>query len=430
MDSDSTIMLISIIILLVFSALFSSAETALTTVNKVRLRSLSESGSKRAALLIKITDNPSKLLSAILIGNNIVNITTSALATLFVQDVFGNHMITAATFVVTILVLIFGEITPKTIATLHAEKFALAYTPFIYFLMIVLTPVIIIINALANIILRILGIDSNSKKALLTETELRTIVDVGHEEGLLETDERAMIKNVFDFGNSCARDIMIPRIDMTMVEVNCTYDELIESFYKERYTRIPVYEHSSENVIGIVNIKDVFFHKLENNFNVRDYMREAYFTHEYKRLSELLFEMRTASVNISIILDEYGAAIGMLSLEDLLEEIVGEIRDEYDGDEEDALKPINEFEYLLDGQMKLDDFNEAFNSNLTSDDYDSLGGFIIEKLDRLAEENDEIEIPGYKFVVTSMDKNRIDKIHVYITNSDTKTDTENISDES
>ena len=258
-----------------------------------------------------------------------------------------------------------------------------------------------------------LRVKPDNKATAITETELRTIVEVGHEEGILETEEHQMINNVFDFGDTRARDIMVPRIDMIFVSIDSTYQELLDIYEEHHYTRLPVYEESSDNVIGIINIKDLLLYKPEQEFSVKNYLREAYFTYESKRLSELLLEMKKTSVNIAIVLDEYGVTAGLITLEDLLEEIVGEIRDEYDGDEEEIFKTITENEYLVDGQIKLGDLNDLLDSELTSEDYDSLGGYIMEHLDRLPEENDDLTVEGFRFHVEALDKNRIKKVRIY-----------------
>lgn len=414
MDPSSVIQILIILFLLLLSAFFSSAETAFTTINRIHIRSLVEAGDKRAKKVAVLLENSGKLLSAVLIGNTIVNISASALATTFVINIFGSASTGIATGILTILVLIFGEITPKTAATIHAEKFALAYATSISFLMFALTPVIIIINKLSLYALKFLRINPDNKKKHMTETELRTIVNVGHEEGIIESEERRIINNLFDFGDSQAKDIMIPRIDMTLASVDSTYDEILDIFRNEKYTRIPIFEDTVDNVIGIINVKDLLLFENRNTFNIRDILREPYFTYEYKNTSELLAELRKTSNNITVVIDEYGSTVGMITLEDLLEEIVGEIRDEYDEDEHDSIQKINDSEYRLDGSTKLDDLNEFLDLNIESEDYDSIGGFIIEKLDRLPFENDYIELPGIKLVVESTSNNRIETVHLYL----------------
>lgn len=415
MGSSDWLQLLIIIILIALSAFFSSAETALTTVSSLRVKTLIEEGNRAAVTLQKIKDNTGKMLSAILIGNNIVNISASSLATVWATKVFGSFAVGYATGILTIVVLLFGEITPKTIATLHAESLSLRYAKIIYIIMTLLTPVIYIVSKLSAFILRILKIDPTQKNASYTENDLRTIVDVSHEEGVIEQEERQMIKNVFDFGDVCAKDIMVPRIDMTMASIDVTYDDLIASFAKERFTRIPIYEiteESNNSIVGIINMKDILLYKQDTPFCIRDYLREPFFTYEYKNISELLLEMRSSSVNLSIVLDEYGDVAGLITLEDILEEIVGEIRDEYDSDEENSLQKLSDTEYIVDGSLNLEDINDAISTDFHSDDYDSIGGLIIEALDRLPDTGDSVTVNGFLLTVMATEKNRISQVKI------------------
>ena len=305
MDSGDVIQLIIIIILLMLSAFFSSAETALTTSNKIRLRSMAEEGNKRAKKVLEITDDSGKMLSAILIGNNIVNLSSASLATTLATKIFGNAGAGIATGILTLLVLIFGEISPKTFATIHSDKISLAYAGVIGWLMKLLTPAIYIINKLALGFLILLRVDASGAQNTMTEDELRTIVDVSHEEGVIETEEREMINNVFDFGDAQAREVMVPRIDMTFADINSTYYELLEIFREDKFTRLPVYEDSTDNVVGIINMKDLLLYEDKDQFSIRNILRKPYYTYEHKNTAELLLEMRKSSINIAIVLDEY-----------------------------------------------------------------------------------------------------------------------------
>ena len=414
-SSDVVIQGIIVVILLILSGFFSSAETALTTVNKIRMRTLAEAGSKPAMYVNKVVEDQGKMLSAILIGNNIVNLYASSMVTTLVTSLWGSKVVGIATGVLTLLILIFGEITPKTMATLSADSLALKNGRIIYYLMTGMTPVIFIINKMSYGVLRLMGIDPSKKQDSITEDELRTIVEVSHEEGVIETEEKKMITNVFDFGDSLAKDIMVPRINMSFTEVDATYDQLIEIFREDRFTRIPVYEETTDNVIGIINMKDLLLLSDEEKarFSIRDYLRQPLYTYEFKKVAELMVEMRKTSNNIVIVLDEYGATAGLITLEDMLEEIVGEIRDEYDEDEEDSLTEISPTEYMVEGSMKLDDLNDQLNLELESEDYDSIGGLVIGLLDHLPEEGEKVEHEGLRLVVEKMDKNRIEKIHIY-----------------
>ena len=417
MDSSDVTQLIILLILLGLSAFFSSAETALTTVNKIRIRSLAEDGNKRAKTVLKITDDSGKMLSAILIGNNIVNLSAASLTTSLAYS-FGGSMVAIASGILTVLILLFGEITPKTMATIHAEKMALIYAPIISIFMKVMTPVIFIINGLSIGVLFLLRVDPNAKNDLMTETELRTIVDVSHEDGVIESDEREMIYNVFDLGDAKAKDVMVPRVHVTFADVNSTYEELLDIFREDKFTRLPIFEDTTDNVVGTINMKHLLLYDNTKEFHIRDILREAYFTYEYKSISELLVEMRQASFNIAIVLDEYGETAGLITLEDILEEIVGEIHDEYDENEEDFVQEVSEREYIIEGSMNLDDLNDRLDLDLNSEEYDSLGGFIIERLDRLPEAGDSIVTEeGIRMVVEKLDKNRIEKVHVYLPES-------------
>ena len=412
---DPTAQIIVLIILLVLSALFSSAETALTTVNKIRIRSLAEEGKRSAKTVAKLIEEPSKMISAILIGNNIVNLSASSLTTALVIEQFKSIPAGVATGILTVLILIFGEITPKTLATIYNEKLSLIYAPAILLLTRIMTPVIILLNFVSRGLLWLFRIDPNKKVAAMTENELLTIVDVSHEEGVIESEEREMINNVVDFGDSLARDIMVPRIDMDFVEDTVNFDELVAAFEENMYTRLPVYHETRDNVVGIVNLKDIFFYKgTKENFRIEDFLREPYFTYEYKKTSELLREMRKESIALAIVLDEYGATAGLVTVEDLIEEIVGEIRDEYDEDEEDVITSVGENEYLADGAAKLEEINEALGLSLASEDYDSIAGHVIFLLDHLPTEGETLTDQGVTYTVAQVDKNRIDKVHIKV----------------
>lgn len=306
-SGDAAIQLIILLILLMLSAFFSSAETALTTVNKIRMRTLAENGHKRAETVIKIIEDQGKMLSAILIGNNVVNLSASSLLTMLATDFFGSKAVGIATGILTLLILVFGEITPKTISTLSSETISLTYAPVIYALMNLMTPVIFLVNQLSMGVLKLFKVDPNKKQESITEDELRTIVEVSHEEGVIQTEEKKMITNVFDFGDNLAKDIMVPRIDMTLVNVDATYDELLELFREEKYTRFPVYEESTDHVIGIINVKDLLLLESKEHFSIRDFLRQPLYTYEFKKAAELMVEMRKTLSNIVIVLDEYGS---------------------------------------------------------------------------------------------------------------------------
>ena len=421
MDSSDAMQLLILVILLALSAFFSSAETALTCVNKIRIRGLAEEGDKRAILVKELTDNPSKMLSAILIGNNIVNLSASSLSTMLATKIaaqLGAGTNTAtfvglATGILTILILIFGEITPKSAATINAEKIALGDAAIIYWLTRILTPAIFVINHLSYGVMRLMGINPNAKTKAMTENELLTVIDVSHEDGVIESEEKEMITNVVDFGDSVASDVMVPRIDIEFMDVESNYEEVLSVFRRDKYSRVPVYEGDKDHVIGVLNLKDVFcYNDIPDNFSIRKILRRPYFTYEFKRISDLMVDMQKNSISMAMVLDEYGAVAGLITLEDLLEEIVGEIRDEYDEEETDDIRKVNDHEYTVDGTTKLDDIDKLLGLHLESEDYDSIAGHMIHELGHIPTEGEYIDINGIRFTVMKMDKHRIADIDI------------------
>ena len=413
MGPSETGQLIAIIILLCLSAFFSSSETALTTVNQIRMRTLADNGDKRAARVLHVTGNPGKMLSAILIGNNIVNLSASSISTSLAIHLFGNTGAGIATGILTFLILIFGEVTPKTMATIKADSMSLTAAAPIGFLMKILTPVIFIINKLSLGLMFLLHVNIKDAQKKMTEEELRTIVDVSQENGVIEHEERDMIHNLFDFGDAEAKEIMVPRIDMTFVQADATYQEVLDIFRQDMFTRLPVYEDSTDNVIGIINMKDFLLQNDTPEFSVRNLLREPYFTYEHKNTADLFLEMRKSSISLAIVLDEYGVTAGLITLEDLLEEIVGEIRDEYDADEEDDITRISDREFYVLGSANLNDVSEALSLHFTSDDYDTIGGYCLGLLDHLPEKNEIILTDNNILLrIDRMEKNRIERIYI------------------
>lgn len=408
MDTDGVMQLVALIILVLLSAFFSSAETSLTTVNRVRLKTLADEGNRRAKTALEVLDKYGKMLSAILIGNNIVNLSASALATTLAIHI--HFTVGIATAILTVVILIFGEIVPKNMAMINSEKMALLYASMISGLMKLLTPLIFVIDSLAKGIMKLFRVDAD-KKTAMTENELRTYVEVGHEDGVIESEEREMIYNVFDFGDAVAKDVMIPRIDMVTVDKEATYEEVMEVFKDCMYTRIPVFEEDKDNIIGLINIKDFILVEDKEHFRLSDILRQAYYTYEFKKTADLLVEMRQKCFNVAFVLNEYGGTAGMITLEDLLEEIVGEIRDEYDSDEEQLIQKMQDRTYLVEGSMKLSDINDELGTDLKSEDYDSIGGLIIEHLDRVPEDGAQIVTEqGIRLQVQGVSQNRILKV--------------------
>lgn len=416
MDNHTILHIVILAMLLGLSGFFSSAETAFISSNQIKLKTLAAKGSKNALLVLKIMEKPEKMLSAVLIGNNIVNLSASALATTIIIKLFGNAAIGVTTGMLTFLILIFGEITPKSLASKKPESMSLVYAAPIYALMFILTPAIVTINLASGFVLKLLGAGNAPRQDIMTEEELRTIVDVSHEEGVIENEERKIINNVFDFAEVLAKDVMIQRIDMVLINIEAGYEEAIEIYRQERYTRLPVYEGNTDNIVGVINVKDLLLHKSEKKFNIRDYMRKPFFTYEYKKIAELLLQMKKSYANIAVVLDEYGMTAGMITMEDILEEIVGEIRDEYDIDEEESFKKIGKDVYLLDGSVKLDEINERLGTDLNMEDYESIGGFVMGQLEHLPKVREGVRTEGVRLTVEKMDKARIDKVRLEILN--------------
>lgn len=430
MGPSETGQLITVIILLCLSAFFSSSETALTTVNQIRMRTLADNGDKRAARVLRVTGNPGKMLSAILIGNNIVNLSASSISTSLAIHLFGNTGAGIATGILTFLILIFGEVTPKTMATIKADSISLTAAAPIGFLMKILTPVIFIINKLSLGLMFLLHVNIKDAQKKMTEEELRTIVDVSQENGVIEHEERDMIHNLFDFGDAEAKEIMVPRIDMTFVQADATYQEVLDIFRQDMFTRLPVYEDSTDNVIGIINMKDFLLQNDTPEFSVRNLLREPYFTYEHKNTADLFLEMRKSSISLAIVLDEYGVTAGLITLEDLLEEIVGEIRDEYDADEEDDITRISDREFYVLGSANLNDVSEALSLHFTSDDYDTIGGYCLGLLDHLPEKNEIILTDNNILLrIDRMEKNRIERIYIRLPEPLEETSSEQKSEE-
>ena len=385
-----------LIILIGLSAFFSMSETALMSISKIRLRTMVDENIKNSKLIQSVLEDPGRLLSAILIGNNLVNIGASSLATAIIVDKVGSKGIGIATGLLTIIVLIFGEITPKTFATKNAEKVSLFVIKFIKFCMIIFTPFIIVLNFITDFILKLLGVKKDEKTPTITESELLTMVNVSHEEGVLEIDEREMINNVVYFANSDAEDVMVPRTDIIAINVDATYEELTSLFKAETCSRMPVYQDSIDR---------------NKSFNIRDYMRDPFFTYESKCLRELFAEMRINRIPMAIILDEYGGTSGIVTLEDMLEEIVGDLADEYDEHAEE-IKLIKDNEYIIEGATKIEDVNEMLGTKFESEDFDSIGGFIIESFGKFPDKGNTIIIGSVKFIVEKIEKNRIETLRV------------------
>ena len=416
MDSTSIlIQTIVLLILLIASGFFSASETSLMSLSKIRLRHMQEEGVKGAKLVANLIEDSNKLLSSILIGNNVVNIAATSISTaLFTSLIPGASGVAIATAVMTVLVLLFGEITPKTIASNNSEKVAIFVARPIKIIIFILRPVVWVFNLVTNIIFKLLGIKDKGNQPYITEEELKTMVNVSHEEGVLEIEERQIINNVFQFGDMQAKEAMVQRLDMIAINSEDKYEEIIDMFKNEKFSRMPVYNESIDDIIGILNVKDIIFLNDEEieAFDINNYIREPFFTYEFKKITQLLEEMKKEKSQIAIVVDEYGVTSGLITIEDLVEVIVGDIEDEYD-EEDEEIEVIKEDEYIVDGSIKITDVNELIGVRLESEEFDSIGGYIIGFLRRLPEENEVIEVDNIKFCIESLDKNRIKKVRIY-----------------
>ena len=404
--------IIILIILLIFSAFFSASETAIMSLSKLRVRHLVEEKVKNANIINSLTQNPSKLLGSILVGNNVVNIGASALATALAIDILGNSGVGIATGIMTVLVLIFGEITPKSLAAKNNERISLLVAKPLQYITIILNPIVIVLTHITNFLIQLFGGSITTKDPFITEEELRTIVDVSHEEGVLEFEERKMIHNVFEFSDTQVKEVMTQRTDVAAIEINASYDETIDLVKEEQFSRLPIYEGNSDNMVGILHIKDIFIaENFKENFSIHKYLRKPLYTFEYKQVSELFEEMRKKRISMSIVLDEYGGTAGIVTMEDLVEEIVGEIRDEYDEFEYEIQK-LKDNEYLVDGSTKLELINEMKGVFIESKDFDTIGGFITGELGRLPQLGEVIEHEKVQYIVEGLARNRITKIKI------------------
>ncbi|MBU5488148.1 hemolysin family protein [Clostridium sp. MSJ-8] len=414
MDPSYTWEIILLIVLLLLSGFFSMSETALMSISKIRTRHLVEEGVKGAKGLQKLVDDPNKLLGAVLIGNNIVNIASSAIATTIATGLFGaGSGVAIATGVMTVLVLIFGEITPKSLAKQNSEKISLKVAKPISIVVVVLKPLIAVFTGVSSVFIKLFGGDPKASEPFITQEELKTMVGVSEEEGVLEDVEKEMIFNVFDFVDAQVKDVMIQRVDIVAINKDSSYKEILEIIRKEQFSRIPIYDDTIDNIVGVLNVKDLIVQEKNNlQFNVLDYAREPFYTFEFKKIKEVLNEMKKTRNHMAIVLDEYGGTVGIITIEDLIEEIVGDIEDEYD-EHNEMIKVVKEDEYIVDGSAKLDDISDLIGVNMESEELDSVGGLIIEELGRIPEEHEEVVIDNIKFVVEEVEKNRIKKVRIY-----------------
>jgi len=413
MDGNTTGQILLLIFLLSCSAFFSASETALMSISKIKLRHMVENNVKGARTVEKLVNNSNKLLSGILIGNNIVNIGASALATKLAMDFFGSAGVGIATAIMTVLVLVFGEITPKSLAASNSESISFKVSGLVTFIINLLSPVIFIFNKLTNLIIKLIIGGQDNDKPLITEDELKTMVDVSHEEGIIELNEKEMIENVFEFNNLKTKDIMTKRQDIVAININSTYEEIKNVFAKELYSRIPVYRDDIDNIVGMLYVKDLFHYEGDVPFKIDDYMREVFYTYENNNITKLFSSMQKNKITMAVVLNEYAGTEGILTTEDLIEEIIGDIVDELD-EHIYHIEQISEKKYLVNGELRIEKLNKYLDTNLQSKYVNTIAGYVTEKFGRFPEEGESIETDNMKVTVKENGRNKIESLFIEI----------------
>ena len=403
---------IVIILLLAMSAFFSGSETALVSLNKIRVKHLVDSGVPRAKTLAKLIDRPNRLLSTILVGNNIVNIALSSLATSIALRIFGDEGVGIAVGIVTLLVLIFGEITPKSYAAVNNEKIALAVAVPVFWLQKLFYPVIKILGFVTNFLIKLLGEEKAAHGTNVTEEEIRIMVDLGEGQGTIESQEREMIDNVFQLNDTPVHEFMLPRVDIIAVEADSLLQDAWDKVIEYGHSRLPVFYGSLDNIIGVIYAKDLMAKNEKlGTATSRSIMREAIHVPETKRANELLREMRRDRVHIAVVLDEFGGTAGAVFFEDLVETIVGEIGDEYD-ERRLLVEKVKPGQYKVNARVSIDEVNELTGLSLPEEEFDTIGGLVFHMMGQVPEKGDSIEFDDCILTVEAMEGRRIRKVLV------------------
>ena len=409
-----------LVILILLSGFFSAAEAALSAYRSNYLEKLDEEKHpKTYAVLKRWLKDPNSMLTGIVIGNNVVNILASSIATVVIVDYFGNKgsSVALATAIMTILILIFGEISPKLMARNNSSKIAESVSVIIYVLSIILTPIVACLIFISRLVGRILGVNMTSPQLMITEEDIISFVNVGNAEGIIEEDEKEMIHSIVTLGETNAKEVMTPRTSMLAFEGTKTINEVWDEILENGFSRIPVYNETIDDIVGILYVKDLMEHIKNGDLNspISEFVRTPYYIPETKSIIEILKEFRTLKVHIAMVLDEYGGVVGLVTIEDLIEEIVGEIRDEYDDEEDSFYKKIADNEYEVDAMTDIETINKDLELELPiSEDYESLGGLIVTTLGRICNVGDEIEIDNIHLKVLEVDKMRVSKVFIKI----------------
>lgn len=413
LDTWTLIEAVSLLVLLLLSAFFSGSETALISLNKIRVRRLMEKNVKNAFVIHRLLKHPNKMLATILVGNNLVNIAAASIATSLAINVFGSKGIGIAIGIMTFLVLVFGEITPKGFAMRNAERISLKIARPIEILVRILYPVVKVLTILTNPIIKAVGGEVKKLGPLVTEGEIKMLIDVGEEEGVIEKGEKEMIEGIFEFGETTVKEVLVPRIDMDCIDAEASFEEVLNLVVETGHSRIPIYEKSIDNIIGILHTKDLlkFLKEGRTDISIKETLKPAYFVPETKKLDDLLRELQRQKIHMAIVVDEYGGIAGLVTLEDLLEEIVGEIADEYDI-EEAPLQRIDDRTAIVDAKMNIGEVNESLGIALPEGDFESVGGLIFKMLDKIPTEGEKIVIGNVTIIVGKMEGQRMAKVKI------------------
>lgn len=420
MNTDLIITIIAFIIFLLFSGFFSSSETAITALGRIKARSLADQNIPEGIILTELLKKPRQLLTGILIGNNIANVAASALATavsLKMLEQFGISNVaislTIVTILMTVIVLIFGEITPKSIVLKNPAKWALIYAKPLKFTLFILHPFVIVFHGIAVMIGRLLG-GENSDSIFLSAGDLKAMVDMGNEEGILEEEERDMIHSIMEFSDTVVREVMTPRTDAICVDVECSIREAIQIISKHGHSRIPVYEEDIDNVIGILYAKDLLGISSEDHHNnLRKFIRDAHFIPESKSIESLFHQMKRTFFHMAIVVDEHGGFSGLVTLEDIIEEITGDINDEYDPKGNPEILDLGNGSYVVDAKMSVYDFAKAIQVSIPdTEDYDTVGGFTLSLFDRFPKRGDSVVYDCLTIKINAIKRQRILKLDV------------------
>lgn len=425
MDPWSTIAIC--VVLLLLSAFFSSTETAFSSVSKIRLKNLADNGNKKAKTALYVAERYSKALTTILVGNNIVNIANSALATVFFVNIFGEAQGTViSTVVITIVVLIFGEVLPKNIAIDNAEKICITFAPVLKFLMVLLTPLSIILMGI-NKLYKKLARNSNHQEPSVTEDELKYIIESIEEEGVLEQQESELVQSALEFDEKTAEEILTPRVDMVAIDIDDPVEEITELVLKERYSRIPVYRDNIDKIIGVLHTRDYLEALINNNErpNIEAMLQPAHFIYKTKKLSALLADFKYNKIHLAVVTDDYGGILGIVTMEDLLEQIVGEIWDEDEEVEKMSLK-ISDNKYEVSGDMPISDMLDLFDkpTKYIETESNSVGGWALEQLANIPEPGEQFTYKELEITIREVLDQRILSMIIVYTPSETEEDEE------